>query len=505
MNELQANNKKNEALKQLGIEPEPKKAKSKKGKIVVLNDWLYTKTEDGKIKINRLNLANYLMDQFHFTFTNFDEHGYWWHPEKKQWLPNADKHLKKVIPVILEKQVGVMDNATVSAVTTNIMTSKGVNESLTDPFIKNNPHLVVFDNGTYNLDTDKIEENRFDNYILQHHDYDLGELQAINTWDNWLQESLVDPNARKDENGRWKSEGDPNAPETFKAFIGWALAGTYQEFQHYMMIPGNGGEGKSTMLNLISDIFGTFNISNVDFENLGDGDKARFQVAKMYRKELNYADDIEDGYIGQTNILKRLTGGNRLTAEYKGKDPFEFTNEAKLIFTCNHLPSFRDSSHGMARRPIIIRWRKIKDFKKRYLKSNFDRDKPAFVRECLIAYAKALKAAEDMEEPHLPMTEFMLQQAEDWIKTNDIIGNWIADNCETGEDPKVYHEQTQTLYNNYLTYCRQSGVQNLNKTNFNKELKNRGIEPNKNVRINGQQHKCYVGIRRVVKYGDDLH
>lgn len=478
--------------------------KEKRGQNVVqMDNWLYEKDENGKVKINKINLANYLMNQYHFTFTFFDENGFWWDPDKKQWHTHADSHLKKVIPEILEDKVGIMSGSVVSAIVSNITTSKGKDESLTDKFAleSRNRHLVVFKNGTYDLDQDKIVPNKYDNYILQNHDYDLGEQSAgTNTWDRWLKESMVDPNAKRDDQGRWKSEGDPNAPETLKAFIGWALAGSYKEFQHFVFIHGKGGEGKSTMLNLIDTIFGRVNVANVDLGNLGKNEKARFHLAKLHRKELNYSDDVSHGFIQETNILKRLTGGNRLTAEYKGKDPFEFTNEAKLIFTCNNLPSFSDTSHGMARRPIIIEWRRIKGFKEKYSMDQFERDKPSFVRECLFAYKSALQNAKDMAEPRLPMTEFMEQRVKEWVQANDVVGNWINENCELGKD---YHEQTATLYDNYVRYCKESGVQHLGKTNFNKEMKNRGIEPNKNVRINGRQHKCYVGIRRIEKYGSD--
>lgn len=340
--------------------------KKKNNKVIVIDNWLYTKDEDGKIKVKSLNLANYLINKYHFTFNLFDPHGFWWDPAKKQWHTHADRHLKKIIPEILENEIGIMSGGVVTGIVSNITTSKGVDESLTDKFAfeSRNRHLVVFNNGTYDLDQDRIVPNKYDNHILQNHNYDLGEQSAgTNTWDRWLKESMVDLNAKRDDQGHWKSEGDPNAPETFKAFIGWALAGSYKEFQHFVFIHGKGGEGKSTMLNLIDTIFGRTNVANIDLGNLGSSKEARFHLAKLHRKELNYSDDVSHGFVQETNILKRLTGGNRMTAEYKNKDPFEFTNEAKLIFTCNNLPSFSDTSHGMERRPIIIEWRRIKGFK----------------------------------------------------------------------------------------------------------------------------------------------
>ena len=479
----------------------------KKDKKIVEDTWLYSRDEDGHVQVKTLNLANKLMETYHFTFSFFAPHGYWWDPQTKRWMGKADSHLRKIIPKILEDEAGIMGNPIVSQILTNIQTSKGMDESLTDKFAleNRNPHLVNFNNGTYDLDQDRILPSRFDNYILENHNYNLGEVSKDNTWDRWLYESMVDPYAKKDGENHWTSEGDPNAPETFKAYIGWALAGSYKEFQHVMLIYGNGGEGKSTMLNIIEALLGEANISNVDLGNLGDMDKARFQLAKLHREELNYSDDVGDRYIKETNILKRLTGGNRLTAEYKGQDPFEFINEAKLIFTCNSLPSFHDTSHGMERRPIIIDWRRIRNFKGKYKMADFIRDRPSFVRECLLAYRNSLQAAKNMSEPRLPMTEYMEQRVREWFQTNDVIGNWINENCELGDDQKVYREQTATLYNNYTRYCRESGAQPLRKTKFNVEMKKRGVQPNKNIKINGKSTKCYAGIRRIIKYQSDLY
>ena len=143
--------------------------KEKRGQNVVqMDNWLYEKDENGKVKINKINLANYLMNQYHFTFTFFDENGFWWDPDKKQWHTHADSHLKKVIPEILEDKVGIMSGSVVSAIVSNITTSKGKDESLTDKFAleSRNRHLVVFKNGTYDLDQDKIVANNQPERIL---------------------------------------------------------------------------------------------------------------------------------------------------------------------------------------------------------------------------------------------------------------------------------------------------------------------------------------------------
>lgn len=157
----------------------------KKDKKIVEDTWLYSRDEDGHVQVKTLNLANKLMETYHFTFSFFAPHGYWWDPQTKRWMGKADSHLRKIIPKILEDEAGIMGNPIVSQILTNIQTSKGMDESLTDKFAleNRNPHLVNFNNGTYDLDQDRILPSRFDNYILENHNYNLGEVSKDNTWD----------------------------------------------------------------------------------------------------------------------------------------------------------------------------------------------------------------------------------------------------------------------------------------------------------------------------------
>ena len=50
-----------------------------------------------------------------------------------------------------------------------------------------------------------------------------------------------------------------------------------------------------------------------------------------------------------------------IQAERKGKDPFQFVNYAKLLFSTNKLPKFSDNSFGMVRSLIVLQF--TKEFK----------------------------------------------------------------------------------------------------------------------------------------------
>ena len=54
--------------------------------------------------------------------------------------------------------------------------------------------------------------------------------------------------------------------------------------------------------------------------------RIRFKTAEMAGKLANIGDDISDEFIGNSAIFKKLVTGERVSAEQKGRDPFEFNN-----------------------------------------------------------------------------------------------------------------------------------------------------------------------------------
>jgi phage/plasmid-associated DNA primase len=60
------------------------------------------------------------------------------------------------------------------------------------------------------------------------------------------------------------------------------------------------------------------------------------------------------GVLDKSSMLKKLTGGDMIGFEKKGKDPFNDYSYAKLIIASNSLPSSNDTSEGFYRRWFII-------------------------------------------------------------------------------------------------------------------------------------------------------
>lgn len=122
-------------------------------------------------------------------------------------------------------------------------------------------------------------------------------------------------------------------------------------YQKIFAFVGDGANGKSTLLNVLKSFLGFDNISCVSLRYLAEN---RFASANLYRKYANIYADLTIRTLKHTGMIKMLSGGDPISAEYKFKNPFNFINYAKLVFSANQLPLPNDDSYAFYRRWIII-------------------------------------------------------------------------------------------------------------------------------------------------------
>ena len=159
---------------------------------------------------------------------------------------------------------------------------------------------------------------------------------------------------------------DPDADcPTIKAFLrrvagdslpflqewtGYHLLKDYR-FQRCVVLVGEGDNGKSTLLSLLTVFLGTWNVTGQSLYRLSSN---RFASAELYFKLANIAADIGPDELRHTGTLKMLTGGDWITAERKNRDPFKYMNYAKLSFSCNQLPRTPDETLAFYKRFIVV-------------------------------------------------------------------------------------------------------------------------------------------------------
>ena len=78
------------------------------------------------------------------------------------------------------------------------------------------------------------------------------------------------------------------------------------------------------------------------------------QSRQLYGKLANIDADLSSEGLKNTGVIKKLTGGDPIYAEFKFKPGFHFINHAKPLFSANDIPVTPDQTDAFYRRPIII-------------------------------------------------------------------------------------------------------------------------------------------------------
>ena len=240
------------------------------------------------------------------------------------------------------------------------------------------------------------------------------------------------------------------------------------------ILTGSGSNGKSTLIDMIKHFLGADNYSSLALNELGQ----RFKTAEVYGKLANLGDDISSQYIDDNAIFKKLVTGETVNVERKGKDPFDFNNYAKMIFSANVLPRINDTTDGLMRRLIII------PFNAKF--SAEDEDFDPFIKDKLLtdsAMEYLLKIALEglkrvLKNNKFTQPEIVKKQLREYERMNNPLLVFLEEN-------KIENESTKDVYLNYNSWCHSNGFKPLSQIQFSREICKRGFET-KVKRINGK-------------------
>jgi putative DNA primase/helicase len=237
------------------------------------------------------------------------------------------------------------------------------------------------------------------------------------------------------------------------------------KFSKAFMHIGLGANGKSVYLKVVNTFLGHENVSNMSIHTIENN---RFAPAQLYGKLANIYADISSEELRHTGNFKNIVSGDNITAEKKGKDPFEFVAIAKMFFSANQIPKVFDESDGFFRRFIITEW--DKQFSKSEQNPNLiaeltTDDEKSGILNILIAMAKQLNKRGHFK--YDVSTEHLRSQ---WKKKSDSVSAF-NDECMVF-DPMMMIDKTR-YYEKYIEYCRTNKIPPLTrKQDFINEVKN---------------------------------
>lgn len=249
------------------------------------------------------------------------------------------------------------------------------------------------------------------------------------------------------------------------------------------ILTGGGSNGKSSYLKIVRKLSGDENTSSLDLKELNQ----RFKTAELFGKLANIGDDISGEYIKDNSEFKKLVTGEALNVERKGRDPFDFSNYAKLIFSANRMPRINDTSSGLMRRLMMI------PFNAKFSVNDDDYD--PFIQDKLLCNASmeyvlqlAIKGLQRLlkNKKFSPSKTIEKETATYEIQNNPILG-FLQDT-----DIKIENEVTGDVFRIYQVWCADNGYQHVAANTFTREM-NRilGLET-KVQKIDGKSKRVFI-------------
>lgn len=328
-----------------------------------------------------------------------------------------------------------------------------------------NPKYIIFNNGIFDLETKELLEYS-PKYIIKN--------KIPHNYNPTAYHELLDKTLNK------ICCNDKKLRCVIEEMIGYTLL-RRNELGKSFILTGDGSNGKSTLLDLINELLGEENISSVSLKDLSD----RFKTFQLDGKLANIGDDISNEYIPDNSTFKKLVTGEKVNVERKGKDPYDFRNYSKLIFSANELPRINDLSGGLKRRLVFI------PFNAKF--SKLDSDYDPFIKDKITTPAALeylLKIAIDglyriLNNNSITYSKACDQVWDEYEAINNPVVSFI-------DDHKIENESVNDVYRQYSVWCHESGLKPLSKIIFGKEVRKQGYNSNKQVKIDGKVTKIYT-------------
>jgi P4 family phage/plasmid primase-like protien len=394
--------------------------------------------------------------------------------------------LNKEPPEFKAPTVPQVSKKTVANVLAALQSQTIVDDSITQPSMLpdgQKPELVAVKNGLLNLRTKKLSPHTpewFSSVCLSYR-YEAGRKSTI------FLPAL-----------KYLQEYDPARVKLLIQWLGYLLIESTDE-QQFLICVGGGNNGKSTYFAAAEALIGSANVSHVPLHKFG----GEFALWPTIGKLANICAECAGGPADE-QLLKAYTSGDPININRKNLSFVKIRPSARLMFSVNEVPTFKDTTDGFWRRPLFVPFN-VKISKDKRSKGM---DKVAFweasgdlpgILNLALEGLDSLRAEDGFAEP-----EVCRRLREDYRRESNTPRAFLEDNyCVVKDlsgdvDVKSFIPRTD-VYNAFVTASREQGYRDKDFASpavFGKEVKRLfgGIGEKQVRRMDGSGKRVWVYI-----------
>jgi putative DNA primase/helicase len=301
------------------------------------------------------------------------------------------------------------------------------------------PYLLTAGNGTIDLRTGALLPFSRGHLITKGTEIEYDPDAPCPRWEAWL---------------KWFTEGQQELAEWVQTSAGFTLIGS-SGGQFWIFMHGLGSNGKTTLTEVLAGLLGPDLAVTADPVMLA---VARRQgghsdaLAALAGARMVYLAEVNSRGRWDEALIKHLTGGDKISASFKGGRTFQFEPRMTLWSYGNSMPEFQDDSDGFWRR--IRLWelsQKVPPAQK------IDRLWEVLLAEegpGILAWAVrgAMRAASWMQEGRgdLPVPPAITQATEQFRNEQDRVGRFVRACLRRSENGAVTFRDLKVCYDGWL-------------------------------------------------------
>lgn len=273
---------------------------------------------------------------------------------------------------------------------------------------------------------------------------------------------------------------DPTVRMVLQEYLGYCLIPN-TNYRKALFLYGKGKNGKSMLIEFLQDFFDD-NATALSY----DGLFARFGPAQLKDKLVNIFDDTTVSFTKETSIAKNLIAGGTISAEFKGRDSFQFRNVARFIYSSQETPRTADNSVAWYERWFFVKFPnqfRPSNTVKNEIQSALAEEKSG-IFNWMLDGLKRLMSQDDFTP--CPALELSTQE---YQSQNDNVAQFIHSVCKFVEDSpeKV---TINDLYRVYEIWVNSENLKIVSKKEFAKRIGDLGFVKNKGY-LNGKSGQTY--------------
>ena len=315
-------------------------------------------------------------------------------------------------------------------------------------------NYIAFQNGILDLDA-VFQEKQYSEAFMDHSpnwfsafrlDYKFDHEASCPKWLTFLDEAM---------------ENDDDRIDLLQEWAGYLLTNK-NDFQKFIVLEGEGKNGKTVFFAGMTAMLGEDNVSHVAMENFG----GRFDLGVTLGKAANISGDVGEIDNMAEGILKQFTGGDTMQFDRKNLIPVQARPTAKLMAAWNQRPRIKDRSAGLWRRMLLVPFRySVKEENRIY-----GMDQPEWWSgESAGIFMWALAGLYRLKTNKRFTKCQVSQDALDEYKLDsNPTAEFFKDNLEPNTDAQI---DAKHLFKLYQLWCKESNCRPLGSRQFGKEVK----------------------------------